>query len=86
MQIEYTNVVFLVGTRIHGSYTRAMSAKDGRKLTRIVESGRDDLVITVPGKPEFHIAWTRTGGGAVAAPAAKGVKKAATPVRKDDDA
>lgn len=86
MQIEYTNVVFPAGTVINGHWTRAMSAKDGRKLTRIVEAGRDDLVITMPGKPEFHIAWNRTGGGAIAAPAPKGVKKAATPVRKDDDA
>lgn len=65
MQFEYSNVVFPPGVIIHGKTTRAMSAKEGRKLVRIVENGRDDLVITAPGREDFHVPWSRTSGGMV---------------------
>lgn len=65
MQIEYSNVVFPPGVIIHGKTTRAMSSKDGRKLVRVIEDGRDDLVVTSPGREEFHVPWSRTNGGMV---------------------
>lgn len=77
MQIEYSNVVFPPSTVIHGKTTRAMSNREGRKLVRIVESGRDDLVVSQPGRPDYHIAWSRTGGGVVvgAKPLAKSKRR-----------
>lgn len=75
MQIEYSNVVFPPGVVIHGKTTRAMSAKEGRKLVRVVDQGRDDLVITQPNRPDFHVPWARTNGGLVM-PATKPVAKA----------
>lgn len=81
MQIEYSNVVFPPGVIIHGKTTRAMSAKEGRKLVRVIENGRDDLVITSPGRPEFHVPFARTNGGMVAsAPKVAKAKRREEPV------
>ncbi len=45
-QTEYGRVTFRVRTHVCGATQVAMSAKNGAKLVRITEDGRDDLIVT----------------------------------------
>lgn len=64
MKTEYCNVKVPLNT-ILGATTQALSNQHGTRLTRITEDGRDDLVVTRPGKQTVHIAWSQVRGGFV---------------------
>jgi hypothetical protein len=57
MKTEYNNVTFRVRTRICGSTVGALSSKDGIKLTRVTDAGRDDLLV-VTSRGACEVPWT----------------------------
>lgn len=73
MKTEYQSVVFPPGTSVFGRITRAMSHRDGVKLERVTEDGRDDLVITKPGREPWDVPWAQVRGG-LRAPVGKAKK------------
>lgn len=66
MNTVFSRVSFPPHTTINGRTTRVISAREGRKLTRITEDGRDDLIIEEPGREPYVMPWARTNGGNVA--------------------
>ena len=62
MKTEYSNAVFPPGTTIHGRVTRAIGTRDGVKLTRVTEDGRDDLVIEKAGREPWDVPWAQVRG------------------------
>lgn len=76
MKTEYSSVVFPPGTSVRGRITRAISSREGVKLTRVTDAGRDDLVIEKAGLEPWDVPWAQVRGG-LRAPEAR-----AKPVRK----
>ncbi len=64
MKTEYSHVKLPPNT-IAGATVTALSAKPGVTLTRVTETGRDDLEVRVVGNPRrsFDIAWSHVKGG-----------------------
>ena len=65
MRTEYSNVKIPLNTVV-GATVQALSNRNGTKLTRVTEHGRDDLVIERAGKPTVHLAWVQVKGGFMA--------------------
>lgn len=63
MKTEYSSVVFPPGTTVRGRITRALSSREGVKLTRVTADGRDDLVIEKPGLEPWDVPWAQVRGG-----------------------
>lgn len=66
MKIEYSNVKIPPNT-VAGATITAISSRDGTSLVRVIEDGRDDLVISKRGRPDVHLSWSQVKGGLVAA-------------------
>lgn len=87
MRIEYTNVKLPPNT-IVGATVTSLSTKFGCTLTRIIEDGRDDLIIERHGKDTVHLPWSQVKGGAVwtegtpRVPVARSVDFARVPVQE----
>jgi hypothetical protein len=62
MKTEYSNIKVPLNT-ILGATTQALSNRNGVRLTRVTEDGRDDLVVTRPGKQTVHLPWAQVKGG-----------------------
>jgi hypothetical protein len=62
MKTEYSNIKVPLNT-ILGATVQALSNKNGTRLTRVTEDGRDDLVVTRPGKQTVHLPWAQVKGG-----------------------
>lgn len=73
MQTEYTNVTFRIRTKIHGSTVAALSSKNGFKLLRVTEDGRDDLTVA-SARGACEVPWSNVASAILmhAAPAKKG--------------
>lgn len=70
MKIQYANVI-LPSPNVLGGSARALGSRSGYTLTRIIEDGRDDLVVVGKGR-EMHISWSQVKGGIVATPGVGG--------------
>lgn len=82
MKIEYVNVKLAPNT-IAGATITALTAREGVTLTRVIEDGRDDLVISRKGRV-MEIAWSQVKGG-VRAPMKPALAKAGKPAKVTEE-